>query len=389
MEKWNFDYSEISILPWSEEKVLSNNFINRAVSDQKNTNIPKQIFLLLILVQFLTNCNAQTSGSPGGECQFANPVFSGADPWIVEKDGEYFYSESSDGGIYISTSEYITGIKSQSSQVWQPPDEGWNASNLWAPEIHFLRGNWFIYYTAGESGPPFIHQRSGVLRAITDDPLGEYEDMGMLYTGDDIETGKDSKWAIDLTVLEHNAQLYAIWSGWEENANTDRTPQHLYIAEMDNPWTISSNRVKISSPEESWEKGTELAINEGPQVLQNETGEVFIIYSASESWLPAYNLGQLPLVSKDGDPMNPDNWIKSGSVFEGSGQVFGTGHASFTLSPDGSEHWVLYHTKTSPEPGWDRVIHAQPFTWNTDGAPDFGKPAQPDKKIDKPSGECE
>ncbi len=81
--------------------------------------------------------------------------------------------------------------------------------------------------------------------------------------------------SIDLTVLETDNRLYAVWSGWEENANTDRTPQHLYIAEMENPWTISSNRVKISSPEESWERGTELAINEGPQVLENEDGEIF------------------------------------------------------------------------------------------------------------------
>src|SRR5690625_5607971 len=103
----------------------------------------------------------------------------------------------------------------------------------------------------------------------------------MLYTGDDIATKKDAKWAIDLTVLEMNQQLYAIWSGWEENAETDRTPQHLYIAQMENPWTVSSNRVKISSPEEPWEAGTELAINEGPQVLKNGSDDI-IVYSASE-----------------------------------------------------------------------------------------------------------
>lgn len=390
LEKWNFDYSEVSALPCSEVKVLSNNFSNRAVSEQKNicTNIPKQIFLLLILVQFLTNCNAQTSDSSGGQCQFANPVFSGADPWIVEKDGEYFYSESRDGGIYISTSKHITGIKSQSSQVWRQPDEGWNAAHLWAPEIHYIRGQWYIYYTAGESGPPFIHQRSGVLRAITDDPLGEYEDMGMLYTGDNTETGEENVWAIDLTVLETDNRLYAVWSGWEENANTDRTPQHLYIAEMENPWTISSNRVKISSPEEEWETGTELAINEGPQVLRNEGGDIFIIYSASESWLPAYNLGQLRLKSKDADPMKPENWIKTGPVFEGEDRVYGVGHASYTISPDGREDWMLYHTKTSPEPGWQRNIHIQQFAWSQDGSPDFGIPVQPGEKRSKPSGEC-
>src|SRR5690625_2770849 len=161
----------------------------------------------------------------------------------------------------------------------------------------------------------------------------------MLYTGDDIATKKDAKWAIDLTVLEMNQQLYAIWSGWEENAETDRTPQHLYIAQMENPWTVSSNRVKISSPEEPWEAGTELAINEGPQVLKNGS-DVFIVYSASESWLPTYNLGLLKLRSPDADLLDPQSWVKEGSVFQGEGNIFGVGHASFTTSPDGSENWI-------------------------------------------------
>lgn len=348
----------------------------------------RKILLILFLVQFFVHCKAQPAYEVAeSDCTFTNPIARGADPWVFEKDGTYYFSESGGGGIHVSSSKVMTEIKSNSRQVWRQPYTGWNASNLWAPELHYIQDRWYIYYTAGESGPPFIHQRSGVLRAVTDDPMGEYEDMGMLYTGDDIETGENVKWAIDLTVLELDNQLYAIWSGWEENADTDRTPQHLYIAEMENPWTIRSNRVRISSPEEPWETGSELAINEGPQILKNEK-DVFIVYSASESWLPAYNLGLLKLESGDADPMNPDNWTKEGSVFDGSDEVYGTGHASFTVSPDSRESWIAYHTKRSPEPGWGRNIHMQPFTWNSDGLPDFGTPVQPGEVLNMPSGSC-
>lgn len=209
----------------------------------------------------------------------------------------------------------------------------------------------------------------------------------MLYTGDNIETGLEHIWAIDLTILDKEGQFYAVWSGWEENKDDHRTPQHLYIAEMENPWTIGSNRVKISSPEEYWEEGSELAINEGPQILKNNE-HIFIIYSASESWLPAYNLGQLRLKSGNADPMDHESWVKDGPVFEGTGEVYGVGHAGFTLSPDESENWILYHTKVSPDPGWDRVVHMQPFTWNQDGSPHFGVPVQPGEELVKPSGEC-
>ena len=58
------------------------------------------------------------------------------------------------------------------------------------------------------------------------------------------ETGKNNRWAIDMTLLEHKGQLYAVWSGWENSEPTDKTQQHLYIAKMENPWTMASGRVK-------------------------------------------------------------------------------------------------------------------------------------------------
>ncbi len=351
-----------------------------------------KFFILLSLFSFtFMGCKSQTVNSEDivdePECTFSNPVTEGADPWIIKNDSIYYAVESASGGIQVFRSEELTEVleSGDRAEVWSQPASGWNQQNLWAPELHYIRGEWYIYYTAGESGPPFLSQRSGVLRAVTNSPLGDYEEMGMLYTGDNIETNDDVKWAIDFTVFKHDGNLYGIWSGWEENATTDRTPQHLYIAEMENPWTISSNRVKISSPVEPWETGTELAINEGPEILKNDD-QTFVIYSASESWLPAYNLGQLELVGDD--PMDPASWEKSGPVFEGSGEVFGTGHASFTTSPDGSENWIAFHTKVDEQPGWDRVVYLQEYNWNDEGSPNFGTPVQPDEKIEKPSGEC-
>ena len=344
--------------------------------------------ILLSTVLFGFTCPgvvAQQGNTTAQPCTFTNPLAPGQDPWVTKKDSSYYFIESRQGGLYVSRVEDLTGLKGEQKKVWELPDSGWNQSNLWAPELHYIDGKWYIYYAAGKAGPPFIHQRSGVLESVTEDPLGAYVDKGILYTGDEITTGENNTWSIDLTVLKHEGQLYGIWSGWEKNADTDRTPQHLYIAEMENPWTISSNRVKISSPVQPWETGSVLAINEGPQVLKHK-GEVFIIYSASESWLPAYNLGQLSLTGKD--PMNPESWKKKGPVFQGTEKVYGVGHASFTTSPDGSENWIVYHTKVSPDPGWNRVIHIQPFKWNANGSPDFGQPVPAGESISKPSGEC-
>lgn len=352
----------------------------------------KSLFLILLGLLVAVNCNSAVNDNEDlptePDCTFVNPIDYGHDPWVIKHSDIYYFIESSGRALHVSNSNQLTDLKNNQQQVWQLPNSGWNQENLWAPELHYFEGKWYIYYAAGRSGPPFISQRSGVLESVTDDPMGEYIDRGKLYTGDDIETKEDNKWAIDLTVLELNEQLYAIWSGWVENRDTDRTPQHLYIAEMENPWTISSNRVKLSSPEESWETGGELDLQEGPQILKNEDDDIFIIYSTRESWLPAYRLAQLQLKDRDADPMNPENWKKSGPVFMGTDDVHGVGHASFTTSPDHTEDWIVYHTKKDPEPGWERLIHMQSFSWNDDGSPDFGTPVSPGAPLEKPSGEC-
>src|SRR2546430_12690413 len=208
----------------------------------------------------------------------------------------------------------------------------------------------------------------------------------MLYTGNDVREGSENIWAIDLTVTRLGSQLYAVWSGWATNSTTDRTPQHLYIARMSDPWTISSDRVRISSPTESWERGTELDLNEGPEFLQRGA-DVFIIYSTRESWLKDYRLGQLRLNGPDADPMNPSSWTKSGPVFTGAGTVYGVGDGRFTTSPRGTEDWIVYHSQVDTLPGWDRVIRVQAFGWRPDRAPDFGTPAPTGSPIRGPAGE--
>lgn len=319
-------------------------------------------------------------------CTFTNPVADGQDPWVVRHDGYYHLVESQGGGITVYRSKKLTDLKRDPVQVWESPDTGWNRANVWAPELHLIDGRWYIYYAAGRAGPPYIHQRSGVLQSAGSDPRGLYTDLGMLRTVDDLDSSDPATWAIDLTVERIGGRLYAVWSGWEENRDTDRTPQHLYIAEMSNPWMISSDRVRISSPVESWELGTALDLNEGPQFLRHDD-DLFIIYSSRESWLPDYRLGQLRLAASDADPMDPGSWIKTGPVFTRAPGVHGPGHNGFAKSPDGTEDWIVYHAKRDTTPGWDRVIRMQPFGWNADGSPDFGEPVPSGRPIPVPSGQ--
>ncbi len=348
------------------------------------------IYFLVVLLG-LTSCNNKQSSEKKETVKnsdtFANPVWNGADPWMVKQGDEYIYCYSANNGISVSRSKFMTR-KGEVKEIWHAPQTGWNSNCIWAPEIHFINGHWYVYYAGGESGPPFIHQRTGVLRSKTDDVFSDYEDMGMLYTGDNPEKPSTNIWAIDMTVFEYQKKLYAVWSGWLKQMETDATSQHLFIQEMENPYTLKGKRVLLSSPEESWETGGPLDLNEGPEVLMNND-HLFIIYSCRESWLKEYRQGMLELNKADADLLNPESWTKKGPVFQGNDKVFGVGHVSFVKSPDETENWIVYHSKKDTVPGWERDVRMQPFTWNEDGTPNFGGAIPAGVELKRPSGEKE
>jgi len=85
--------------------------------------------------------------------------------------------------------------------------------------------------------------------------------------------------------------------------------------------------------------------------------------------------------------MSPKSWIKTPRpVFQHTDKVFGPGHCSFVKSPDGKEDWIVYHALVASGEK-RRDIRIQPFTWNADGSPNFGKPLPPGTSLTPPSGE--
>ncbi|WNR42089.1 glycoside hydrolase family 43 protein [Paenibacillus roseipurpureus] len=343
--------------------------------------------ILIMSILFVTGC---TKGDPATTMKesnatatltkeaktFTNPILdNGADPWVTAKDGFYYYTHTTGNSIRIWKSATLTGLADADyKDIWFPPSTGPNSANIWAPELHFIAGKWYVYYAA-DDGQNENH-RMFVLESVTDDPLVAYVEKGMLNTA--------GRWAIDGTTLQKkDGSLYFIWSGWEGAVNVS---QHLYIAPMSNPYTISGVPVEISRPTYDWELVGNPTINEGPQVLLHDD-RIFVIYSASGSWTDDYCLGMLSS-SMNSDVLNPSSWKKhEKAVFSKTDTVFGPGHNSFAKSVDGKEDWIIYHAAKTQGSGWNRNVRMQRFTWNRDGTPNFGIPITEGVPVQVPSGE--
>lgn len=312
------------------------------------------------------------SGTKSAASTFKNPIMNtGADPWALYSGGEYYLTMTTGTNVTLWASKDLTNISQGTSKVvWEPPS---GYQDVWAPELHHIGNRWYIYVAVDKNGDNATH-RMYVLESSSDNPMSNYKFMGQI-------TSPDNHWAIDGTVLSLHNQLYFIWSGWQGQQNG---PQNLYIAKMSSPTKISSQRVQISSPTHSWETSV-APINEGPEVLTHD-GKVFVVYSANASWTNHYCLGMLTLQGTN--PMKSGDWVKSPKpVFQSGNNVFGPGHASFTVSPDGKQNWIVYHAARFSTAGWDRNVRTQPFKWGKSGMPDFGTPDPTSQMLQIPSGE--
>jgi len=342
------------------------------------------VVVLSISAVAMVGCSVSTSKGLGeaemgiGQ-MFTNPVVErGADPWVIRWNGVYYYCRSgANDTIEVVRSERLHEIGSGDvACVWRAPEGTLYSRELWAPELHYLRGKWYIY-VAADDGDNHNH-RMYVLEGTTQDPQDPFEFRGKICSPDD-------HWAIDGTVLEmDDGRLYFIWSGWSGDQNIS---QELYIAPMSDPCTISGERVMISRPTEPWERIGNPWVDEGPAVLKRN-GITHIIYSASGSWTDDYCLGRL--TCRDGNVMNPASWEKVGPVFSKVPTSYGPGHCSFTKSPDGLQDWIVYHACEVSGSGWaGRSVRMQPFAWDDADCPVFGEPVRVGEPIPLPSGtEC-
>ncbi|MCL2774308.1 MAG: family 43 glycosylhydrolase [Oscillospiraceae bacterium] len=313
--------------------------------------------------------------------EFCNAISgngANTDPYVIFINDWYYGTCTYDGdgqkSIVVYRANHLQDLFNTTPiTVFNAVDGTDYSCDMQAPEIHYLAGNWYIYFAAKRNDANKCH----VIQGGTDpnDPLSApYHYMSELSSPNS---------NTDASIITINEKHYLLSA-----CQTD-TGKCIAITEMINPWTLNPDTSTIiNTPEYAWEKQS-LDIVEAPEALYKD-GKIMIIYSASAVYDTGCCLGMLTY--NQGDPLLHSSWDKqSEPVFKSTNTVWGASHACFTTSLDGKEDWIVYHAKvynTSDISAGALIcnIRAQKFTWNRDGTPNFGEPVETGTPVREPSG---
>ena len=186
-----------------------------------------------------------------------NPlVLQRADPCVLRHEGQYYFTASHPlyDRIILRRAETLDGLQAaDEATIWRKHDQGPQSELIWAPEIHRVHGAWYIYYAAapdahGTADAPStdetFNHRVFVLENTAEDPFaGEWVERGQ------VDTGWES-FALDATSFVHGDRQYLVWA--QEDLEVEGH-SNLYIAPMENPWTLAGPAVELTRPEHDWE----------------------------------------------------------------------------------------------------------------------------------------
>ena len=300
-----------------------------------------------------------------------------ADPYVCRaEDGTYYFTGSYPAydRILLRSAKTLEGLRDAEERlIWTKHESGPMSCHIWAPELHYLFGKWYMYFAAGERDDIW-KIRPYVLECDGDPMTGAWHELGpMQACAEDPQSFTD--FSLDATIVPHNGDYYYIWAQKASNIS------NLYIAKMAAPNRLATVMVMITKPDYDWER-VDFWVNEGPAALKHD-GKLYLTFSASATG-KCYCMGMLTVDLKD-DLLDPRSWHKDRwpvMKTDAVKGIYGPGHNSFTKDEQGRDIMV-YHARTydgilTEDPLYDPNRHA---FWLTVEYDETGRPVfQPRKQ---------
>lgn len=282
------------------------------------------------------------------DTQYNKPwILQRADPYVYRHtDGMYYFTASVPAydGIVLRRSATLEGLaQAAETEIWHKHEDGIMSCHVWAPELHYIDGAWYIYFAAGNKDDVWAI-RPYVLECKDADPItGTWTEKGKMQRADEDEFSFEA-FSLDATVFENRGKWYYIWA---EKVGVGKQISNLYIGELETPYKLKTVQVLLTTPDYDWER-VGYWVNEGPAVLK-KNGKIFLTYSASETGV-AYCVGMLT-ADADSDLLDPLSWHKERYPVLCSDDeigIYGPGHNSFTVDEEGNDIMV-FHARTETE----------------------------------------
>lgn len=305
------------------------------------------------------------------------------EPWILQRADPYVYRHT-DGTYYFTASvpKYdrivlreagcIADLETaEEVTIWEKHESGPMSEHIWAPELHYVQGKWYIYFAGGEKEDVW-KIRPYVLECEGQNPMcGHWRELGKMQRADEDEFSFEA-FSLDATVFEDAGDYYYVWA---EKVGVGKQISNLYIAKMESAYKLRTVQVLLTTPDYDWER-VGFWVNEGPGVVKHD-GKIFLTYSASDTGV-AYCVGMLTAESGS-DLLDPLSWKKERYPVlctDESKGIYGPGHNSFTKDEAGNDIMV-YHARTeakiegNPLYNPNRHAHLMQVRWDADGRPVF------------------
>lgn len=279
---------------------------------------------------------------------YADPfIKERADPYIVDGGDGYYYFTASypaygsvDKGydrIILRRSNTVKGlVAAEEKTIWKAHSDGILAKHIWAPEMHYIGGKWYMFFAAGASDDIWAI-RPYVLKCDGDPYTGNWTECGQMLASSG-DSSSFANFSLDMTYFENNGRHYVIWAEIKGDSS-------LFMAEIDpsQPWKLTSKPILLTKPEYDWELVNN-RVNEGAAVLKTGN-KIYVFFSASGTG-SEYCVGRLE-ADINSDLMDTKSWKKLGSPVLSTADVkgcAGPGHNSFVRDELGNL-LIVYHAR--------------------------------------------
>lgn len=248
---------------------------------------------------------------PQYEKAYSNPVYENApDPYILKENGTYYLYATTDAGSGFRVSSSTDLVNWKSLGFCAKKGDIYGNDMFWAPEVYKYQGKYYMLYSADRH----------IALAIADSPAGPF-----IKTADGYLLEYDCIDGHFLFDDDGSIYMYMSYSG--------KTGCEIWGCKMksDLSGIVPNTLTRLTTC-----KSDDGGVNEGPFMLKYQD-MYYLTYSVNGYTEHKYSV---KLAVSD-SPLG--KYAYKGTILEKCGPLVGTGHHSFTTSPDGSELIIAYH----------------------------------------------